>query len=128
MSLFDAYSPIQLVRVSADDLSNNSAEAPHRTSISRAYYSVYHLASARAVGNGYVDRRSHVALWLFYQGNAGKECKRLAAIGFRMKKERVDADYDLTATRIADRMRQQLIEANSFLMRLAALSAVFPVP
>jgi NAD(P)H-dependent FMN reductase len=72
-------------------------------------------------------QKSHVALWLLYQGNASKGCKRLAAMGFRMKKERVIADYDLTATRMTDRMRQQLIEANNFLTRLAASNAVLPV-
>lgn len=112
----------------ATDLSRNPDEASHRSSISRAYYSVYHIASARAVANGYVDQKSHVSLWLLYQGNASRDCKKLATIGFRMKKERVDADYEIAATRIADRMNQQLIIANTFLMRLAALNATLPRP
>jgi uncharacterized protein (UPF0332 family) len=112
----------------ANDLSGNADEGSHRSSISRAYYSVYHLASARAVANGYADQKSHAKLWLLYQGNTDRDCKRLAATGFRMKKERVDADYEITATRIGDRMNQQLIEANTFLTRLAALSAALPLP
>jgi uncharacterized protein (UPF0332 family) len=110
----------------ATDLSRNLDEASHRSSISRAYYSVYHIASARAVGNGYVHKRSHVQLWLLYRGS--RECKRLADMGLRMKKERQDADYEITATRIPDRMNRQLIEANSFLRRLAALDPALPLP
>ena len=112
----------------ADDLSRNPDEASHRTSISRAYYFVYHIASARAIGNGYVDQKSHVELWKLYRKNASRDCKKLADIGFRMKKERVDADYEITATRIPDRMNQQLIEANNFRRSLSALNPALPTP
>jgi len=112
----------------ATDLSRNPDEASHRSSISRAYYSVYHIASARAVANGYLDQKSHLELWKLCDRNARRDCRRLAAMGFRMKKERRDADYKIAATRIPDRMNQQLIEANTFLMRLAALNAALPLP
>jgi uncharacterized protein (UPF0332 family) len=121
------FSWLEFLRL-ADDLARNPDEASHRTSISRAYYSVYHVASARAVGNGYVDQKSHVEIWKLYKKNANRDCKKLADIGFRMKKERVDADYDITATRIPDRMNQQLIDANNFHRRLSALNAALPVP
>ena len=45
-----------------------------------------------------------------------------------MKKERVDADYDGTAIRIAERMAVQFNRANSFLARLAGLPAGLPQP
>jgi uncharacterized protein (UPF0332 family) len=112
----------------ANDLSKNTDEASHRTSISRAYYSVYHIASARAVANGYVDLKSHKDLWLLYKANTDRDCMKLAEMGFRMKKERVDADYEITARRIPDRMNQQVIEANIFLGRLAALNVALPRP
>ena len=120
-----AYNWSEYLRL-ATDLSRNPDEASHRSSISRAYYSVYHIASARAVANGYVDQKSHVELWKLYDRNASRDCKRLAAMGFRMKKERVDADYEIAAKRIPDRMNQQLIVANTFLTRLAALKCGTP--
>lgn len=43
-------------------LSQNPDEASHRTSISRAYYSIFHAATIRAQRNGYADR-SHKKLW-----------------------------------------------------------------
>jgi uncharacterized protein (UPF0332 family) len=58
----------------ADQLSQNTDEASHRTSISRAYYSVYHIASARAVGNGYVDKKSHTELWKLFNRNSDRGC------------------------------------------------------
>ena len=113
----------------ATQLSANADEASQRSSMSRAYYCVYHKALERAVANGYMDRRSHFELWELYNRNsADKVCRKLYGIGTRMKKERVDADYDRTAGRIADRMAVQLNRANSFLSRLGALPPGLPKP
>ena len=113
----------------ATQLSGNADEASQRSSMSRAYYCVYHKALERAVGNGYIDQRSHLKLWELYNRNsADKVCRNLYVMGTRMKKERVDADYDGTAIRIAERMAVQLNRANSFLARLAGLPAGLPKP
>lgn len=110
-------------------LSANADEASHRSSISRAYYCVYHKALESAVANGYIDARSHYELWELYNRNsADRVCRKLYGIGTRMKKERVDADYDGTAGRIAERMATQLNRANSFLARLATVSPGLPRP
>ena len=81
----------------ANQLATNPDEASQRSSISRAYYSVYHKASERAVSTGYVDQRSQWRLWDVYRRNTDRGCRRLSDIGSRMKKERVAADYDSAA-------------------------------
>ena len=112
----------------AKQLAANPDEASQRSSISRAYYCVYHKASERAVSNGYVDQHSHLRLWDVYGRGTDKVCRKLSNIGSRMKKERVDADYDPAATRIAERMNVQLSRASDFLTRLSALDPRLPVP
>ena len=112
----------------ANQLATNPDEASQRSSISRAYYSVYHKASERAVSTGYVDQRSHRGLWDVYRRNTDRGCRRLSDIGSRMKKERIAADYDSAATRIAERMKVQLNRGNDLLARLSALAPGLPVP
>jgi uncharacterized protein (UPF0332 family) len=112
----------------ANQLAANADEASQRSSISRAYYCVYHKASDRAVANGYVDERSHKKLWDLYNRNTDRACRELHNIGSRMKKERQDADYKREAARISERMTAQLNRANDFLARLAALAPELPVP
>ena len=111
----------------AKQLAANPDEASQRSSISRAYYCVYHKALERAVSNGYVDPKSHWKLWVLYDRNADRACRKLSNIGSRMQKERVDADYDSAATRIAERMNVQLNRASDFLTRLSALAPRLPV-
>jgi uncharacterized protein (UPF0332 family) len=112
----------------AKQLAANPDEASKRSSISRAYYCVYHKASDRAVATGYVDQRSYFKLWDVYGRNTDRACRKLSDIGSRMKKERAAADYDPAATRIAERMNVQLNRANDFLTRLSALAPRLPVP
>jgi hypothetical protein len=112
----------------ANQLAANPDEASQRSSISRAYYCVYHKASERAVANGNVDQHSHWRLWELYGGNADRACRKLYNIGSRMKKERVAADYDPAAARIADRTITQLDQANDFLALLSAIPSGLPIP
>jgi uncharacterized protein (UPF0332 family) len=112
----------------ANQLAANPDEASQRSSISRAYYSVYHKASDRAVSTGYVDQRCHWKLWDVYRRNTDRACRILSDIGSRMKKERIAADYDSAATRIAERMKVQLNRGNDLLARLSALAPGLPVP
>jgi uncharacterized protein (UPF0332 family) len=112
----------------AKQLAANPDEASRRSSISRAYYCVYHKASERAVSTGYVDQQSHWKLWDVYDRNTDRACRKLSSIGSRMKKERVAADYDSAATRIAERMNVQLDRASDFLTRLSTLAPRLPLP
>jgi len=55
----------------ARDLSANADEASQRTAISRAYYCIYHMASARAIANGYPPGgNTHDKIWGIYQNDA----------------------------------------------------------
>jgi uncharacterized protein (UPF0332 family) len=112
----------------AKQLAANTDEASQRSAISRAYYCVYHKVSERAISSGYVDQRSHFKLWDLYGNNAERTCRELRNLGSRMKKERVDADYNAGALRIADRTTIQLKWADDFLARLSALAPGLPRP
>jgi uncharacterized protein (UPF0332 family) len=111
-------------------LSGNADEASHRSSISRAYYSVYHTASDRATSLGYVPPgwSQHAALWSHYQSRSDNRCKKLGAIGLRMKRRRVQADYHANAQQITANVPNQIADANNFLNRLQSLPAHLPNP
>jgi uncharacterized protein (UPF0332 family) len=112
----------------ANQLAANKDEASHRSAMSRAYYCVYHKAAQRAVAGGSPDPKSHVKIWDLYKNSRNdKACIKLG-IGDRMKKERHEADYNPAAARIADRMKEQLRQANEFLLRLSALQPGSPNP
>ena len=112
----------------AKQLSANTDSASQRSSISRAYYCVYHKASERAVSTGYVHEKSHNKLWNVYDRNTDRACRKLYNIGTQMKKEREAADYESAATRIPERMSVQLSRADKFLTLLSALGPGLPVP
>jgi uncharacterized protein (UPF0332 family) len=111
-------------------LSNNADEASHRSSISRAYYSVYHTASDRATSLGYVPPRSsqHHAIWTHYQSRADYSCRKLGAIGLRMKRRRVEADYDALAPHITVNVPLQIADATKFFSRMRQLPSHLPNP
>jgi uncharacterized protein (UPF0332 family) len=111
----------------ATALSQNPDEASHRTSISRAYYSVFHAATIRAKRNGYAGR-GHQSLWALYAKDADRQCRKLAQIANTMKVAREDADYSSAVPRVADRMAQQIADANDFIVRLTRLQPVLPQP
>jgi uncharacterized protein (UPF0332 family) len=113
----------------ATELSKNADEASHRTSISRAYYSVYHAAFQVAIRNGYASgSNSHAGLWRVFSKDADRECRRLAALANTMKFARENADYKALFPRVADQMIQQLTDANSFMTRLVVLPPNAPQP
>jgi uncharacterized protein (UPF0332 family) len=113
----------------ATDLSQNPDEASHRTSISRAYYSIYHAASEVAIRNGYPSgSNSHAGLWKVFSKDADRDCRRLATLANTMMFARKNADYKSTFPRVADQMAQQLTNANSFMARLGLLPPNLPRP
>lgn len=115
----------------ADELGKQSDEASLRSSISRSYYFVYHLALRRAVANGFalkLDELTHAQLWLVFSGNPEPDCQRLAAIGNRMKEKRVRADYRDFFVRIAEEVPAILEDAQEFANRLGRLDPRHPNP
>jgi uncharacterized protein (UPF0332 family) len=106
-------------------------EAALRTSISRAYYYVYHLALKRAETNNFRAQRgepSHVQLWRVFSENPDAECRRLGDLGSRLKENRRRADYDTVFVRAADDVPTILSDARDFALRLSRLPARLPNP
>jgi uncharacterized protein (UPF0332 family) len=113
----------------ATSLSQNPDEASQRTSISRAYYSVFHAAAARAISNGYAPgQKSHEGVWKVFAKDANKDARRLAQWGNTMKRVRILADYDSVVPQIPAQMAQQLVYANDFLTLLSNVPAGSPTP
>jgi len=113
----------------ATKLSLNTDEASQRTSISRAYYSVFHAASALAISSGYPKgQNSHAGIWNAFAKDSNKDAKRLAHLGNTMKRIRVQADYHPRVAKIPDQMAQQLVYADDFMKLLAAVPQVSRTP
>lgn len=111
----------------ATELSATQDEASHRSSISRACYSIFHVATIKAQSNGY-SGRSHQKLWSLYQRDADRNCRKLSTIGNTMKVAREDADYVTIVPDIPDTMAQQIKSANEFLALLGAVPPTSPQP
>lgn len=113
----------------AEQLSRNTDEASHRSSISRAYYYIYHLADSRAKANHY--RRSdehtvHKSLWQYYERNENQDCRKIAVIGQRLLQKRNKADYEDSYPRLSEEMVEVLIKANNCAAVFASLPLHFP--
>jgi uncharacterized protein (UPF0332 family) len=96
----------------------------------RAYYCVYHLALARAVGNGMVVRSgegTHTQMWRIYNSSPDPETRRLGQIAQRLKEKRERADYSAHYARLDQDVPEMLAEAQDFVNKLAALPARFPI-
>ncbi len=107
-------------------LSLNPDEASRRTSVSRAYYAVFHAATNHAKANGY-NERNHGRLWKMYQADADKNARRISTIGNQMKAARENADYAAEAV-LVDDVTQQLSHAGLFLKILTGLPPRSPQP
>lgn len=114
----------------ARTLSTGPDEASQRSSISRAYYYAFHVANDRAKALGYISPgfSEHGALWTHYQSRTDLRCKKIGAIGFRMKKRRVDADYKKPVPGILITMNDQLAQVSDFATRIQQLPATLPNP
>ncbi len=82
--------------VIADELALDSREGMRRTSISRAYYSIYHLGLIHAQLKAFsgVLPNLHRKLWVWYERHPDKSMKRLGLIGSRLRTLRTMADYE----------------------------------
>ena len=107
-------------------------EASKRTAVSRAYYCVFNLAFARAestAGRFQGGEGSHVWCWRKYTNTADMSCKRLGNVGDRMRRRRVKADYKAAdIPRLPDEVNRMLLDADQFLLDLAALNPRYPLP
>ena len=116
----------------AEELATKTDEASQRTAISRAYYCVFNLASARAqskVGPRPKNAPSHQWCWDQYISTPNLTCRQLGNTGDRMKRMRVDADYTAAKIpRLDDEVQRMLEDAHQFLADLATLDPKYPRP
>lgn len=115
----------------AEELGARHDEAALRSSISRAYYYVYHLALTRAEANSYKPERgesTHVQLWRMFSGSPDPSCKHLAVIAERLKEKRERADYNKLYARIAEEVPRLLQDARDFAALLAGVPRRLPSP
>jgi uncharacterized protein (UPF0332 family) len=109
----------------ATDLFLNPDEASRRTSISRAYYAVFHAATNHAKINGY-NERNHGRLWKMYHADVNRNARKLSTIGNLMKTARECADYGAEVIELDAVAAQQLSHANEFAEILAQVPVTSP--
>jgi uncharacterized protein (UPF0332 family) len=116
----------------ADELATRFDVASKRTAISRAYYSVFNPASARAeskVGPRPKGVSSHQWGWDQYIRTPDLSCQRLGNTGDRMKRMRHKADYGAADIfRLDDVVQRVLQEAHELLAGLTDLDPKYPQP
>ena len=113
----------------AKSLSANKDEASLRTTVSRAYYFVYHLALARAKRNDYkhpAETGTHISLWKVYTASPVPDCQRLGTIGQRLFNKRLKADYEQIFPRLEELTQDVLHDAERFEESLSKLDLRHP--
>lgn len=115
----------------AEDLASRADDASQRSSLSRAYYYIYHLAFSRATENGFTifpGEGTHKQLWRHFVESPEPECQRLGQIAGRLKEKRERADYNDFYPRLADEIPVMLAEARDFANLLSRLRRGLPKP
>jgi hypothetical protein len=115
--------------VLAEELAKRDDEASKRTAISRAYYSAFHDAMARAETTcGPKDGgNSHDWCWNRYLYTDHENCKKVGIEGNRLKGKRVWADYNAEPQkRLADYVTAALDTAQRLKKEIASLSPENP--
>ncbi len=108
----------------ARELAERRSEAGHRSSVSRAYYCVYHLGLLRAQANGFrllPNEGTHAQLWRVFSASPDPNCQYLAVIANRLKGKRIRADYDDSYRRLDEESHRLLADAETFATLLAKL-------
>jgi hypothetical protein len=119
----------------ADELAGRPDEASKRSSISRAYYGVFHRAFPRAEANvgpyrnrGDRNLPTHVWCWRQYLDTNDSNCKQIGVNGDRMKKRRQTADYERNIANLQAEVQRQIADAHQFLSDIDALDPQYPHP
>jgi hypothetical protein len=107
-------------------------EASLRSAVSRSYYCAFNLAMSRAKANSYRtpddgSGSSHDHLWELYGRNNNTNCTKLAAIGQRMKRRRVKADYRTHFDKLADEVKDAIADAEECVAIISGLAGELPV-
>jgi hypothetical protein len=112
----------------AQELSNHTAECYLRTSISRAYYYVFHLGRKRVEENRFQLLRSdaHKQVWEKFSDSPDHRCRKLAEAAKRLKQKREAADYEQFYPQIAKDAPALAALAAQFATDLASLDPALP--
>jgi hypothetical protein len=112
----------------ATELSTDDEECYLRTSISRAYYYVFHLGRKRVNDNGFTLFRgdAHKQVWEKFGNSPDARCRKLAEDGKRLKEKREQADYEMYYPRIDKDAPVVVGLAAQFAADLAKLDASLP--
>lgn len=121
----------------ADELSTRPDEASKRSSISRAYYTVFHLGLSRAEANvgsyrnrpkKYKEFPTHKWCWQQFMDTNDMACRKIGVAGDRMKKRRHSADYEANLHNLSIETQRQVAEARQFQADIARLDPRYPQP
>ena len=118
----------------ADQLIGIGTIAAYRCAISRAYYSFFNPALARAEKNNcfkalaIIEKGMHARCWEAYLKGPDPNCRQIGIDGSRLRERRVRADYKSGEYRRLDEDAKDAVEdAKSLHKRLAALDARYPM-
>jgi len=112
----------------ASELSTHADECYLRTSISRAYYYVFHLGRQRVLDNRFILLRSdaHKQVWEKFSASPDFRCRKLAETAKRLKEKRERADYEPFFPLIIKDAPAMVTLAAQFATDLAALDSALP--
>lgn len=112
----------------ASELSTHADECYLRTSISRAYYYIFHLGRKRIEDNGFslFTSDAHKQIWEKFNGSPDHRCRKLAETAKRLKQKRENADYEPFYPHIAKDAPAVLEWAVQFAADLAQLDPALP--
>jgi uncharacterized protein (UPF0332 family) len=107
-------------------------DASLRSAVSKSYYCAFNLAMSRALANSYRtpddgSGSSHDHLWDLYGRNNNANCTRLAAIGQRMKRRRVKADYRANYDKLPEEVKDAIADAEECAAIISSLARELPV-
>ena len=114
----------------AEELGKRADEASLRSTLSREYYYVFHLALKRAQTNDFifVPGGMHTQLWRVFSESPEPDCRKLGLIAGRLKKKRERADYESVFARVNEEIPDTLADAQDFATLLENLPARHPNP
>ena len=112
----------------ARELSARLDECYLRTSISRAYYYVFHLGRKRVEDNRFPLSKSdvHRQVWEKFGNSPDHRCRKLAETAKRLKEKRENADYEPFYPHVAKDAPAMVTLAAQFATDLANLDPALP--